>query len=299
MKRHHVPVDTRVHQALMFDRELLVRSILAEPGVDVNTCNAKGLSPLECAIRSTNHVLVRLILDAGAVCDTMATSMLLHRAVWSDNLGILELLLDAGVPPSSVDRSGRSALYKAIMVARSDMVRALVRAGSHIDMCDNGMTTPVILAIKWNRLPCLRVLLAAGAYRGCTDTTWADRHGHTELHTWLQTTRGWTRLHYLCEAARTHEVYTLLRSNETHSLDRFGTLATPLAAAQMASPPSEDLIRMLCTAAEPWAPSNHQLYPARFRAMVWALLCVRRRVPCIRRLGQAVWLYMISFLPRF
>ena len=61
------------------------------------------------------------------------------------------------------DEAGRTVLHRAALIGNEDAVRFMLKLGSPIDTYSNFKETPLHLAIRNNRLECVRVLVEAGA----------------------------------------------------------------------------------------------------------------------------------------
>ena len=110
----------------------------------------------------------------------------------------------------------------------------------------------------------IRLLLGPGANgdktnrNGSVDA--AKQGGFPLLALWLVSSRGWSPLHFACEARREADVLSILRSDEPHSLGPVGPVVggdgsggwTPLRCASaveselpLALPVSDSLVAML------------------------------------------------------
>lgn len=86
------------------------------------------------------------------------------------------LLENPRVDPDSQDRDGFTALMYAAREDRPELVTLLIKAGTNLDLQNNGRETALILAVKRGRVDATRLLLMAGA-----DTEPTDRRGRTAL----------------------------------------------------------------------------------------------------------------------
>jgi hypothetical protein len=120
-------------------REACVRALI-EAGADPSLVDHHGLGALESAILAKNRACVRLLAPV-----TPATlrggdgSPMLHRAVHSGDLDILEMVLPHA-EPSARDADGGSALHRAALAGEAPMIEALSRSLSPLDLDARGRT---------------------------------------------------------------------------------------------------------------------------------------------------------------
>ena len=103
----------------------------------------------------------------------------LHSAVFHGRAGILQALLDRGVPPDSRSGLGDSALHLAAERGAAALIPLLAHAHANVNIqgLKHKKATPLHIAAKGDQVQALQALLAAGA---AVDAT--DRDGSTALH---------------------------------------------------------------------------------------------------------------------
>ena len=105
-----------------------VRTLLCMPGVDVNTSDRSGFTPLHRAIANKHSDVVQLLIDAGADVNAQnrrgGTS--LRCACEVGELDILQMLVEAGVDVCAVDDQGNTCLIFAAHHGHTETVRYLV-----------------------------------------------------------------------------------------------------------------------------------------------------------------------------
>ena len=85
-------------------------------------------------------------------------------AVSSGDIGSLQAMADNGWALAEiVDESGTTLLHRSAKVGDDSAVKLLIKAGSSIDAYTTFMETPLHLAVRNNRLACVKALVEAGA----------------------------------------------------------------------------------------------------------------------------------------
>lgn len=120
--------------ALTRTRDIESAQVLIEAGADINYVNGEGYSLLKSAAEDGNIELVKMLLAMGAKTETQFRQETpLHRAVWSDELEIVRLLLAAGADPNAVDVDWATPLMNVQSV---EVAQALVEAGANVHQND-------------------------------------------------------------------------------------------------------------------------------------------------------------------
>ncbi|RMG20728.1 MAG: ankyrin repeat domain-containing protein [Bacteroidetes bacterium] len=112
--------------------------LLAEQGVNVNHCNAGGLSPLMMAAAAGNSQMVSLLTQLGAALnlqDHQGETALMKAAV-QGHQEVVNLLLQAQAEVDIRDHQGRTALIKAIKAGNTGIVRSLLQAQADPNIID-------------------------------------------------------------------------------------------------------------------------------------------------------------------
>ncbi len=136
---------------------------------------AKKKRPSKRAVKTVWKCIVRsmeLLLDYGAEPDTVdddGCSVLCKIVSHKELSGIFRRLLNVGADPNSDDGTGASTLYLAAIYGNEEYVQLLLECGADPDNgC--GDFTPVLFAAKNHQLDILRRLLNAGADVNRRDT---------------------------------------------------------------------------------------------------------------------------------
>ncbi|KAI3837562.1 hypothetical protein MKX03_033585 [Papaver bracteatum] len=129
--------------------------------LDVNSKDGNGRTPLYQAIFKGHFVTVRYLLEKGADPDEsdILDATPLICAIKSGDIKIITLLLSRGVRVDFATRFGTSLSY-AISRGHQNAVKVLLDHGTNPNGVDNqGMLTPLISAIAYKSLECMKLLL--------------------------------------------------------------------------------------------------------------------------------------------
>jgi ankyrin repeat protein len=217
---------------------------------------------------------VRTLLDAGADVAKAATDgwTALIRASREGHVECVRALLAAGADVAQVDENGWTSLMAASMKGHVECVRALLEAGAN---ANDG-----ICAIRWGASLELLQLLCAYALSRVAVRAQTRRHKYAfsaECAQWLAATRRWTsQLHHF-EFLPIERVRALLVAGaDVRAGDAKADAPTPLslAAARLLQGDRSDDGRaaLIVSAAAPWSPRTHALFPAGAKARAVELL---------------------------
>ena len=111
-----------------------VKASLAKK-VDVNAPGVDTSTPLDWAIESNNLEMVNLLIDAGANvnAETRYKITPLSLACKNGNAAIIERLLKAGVDPNSTSEEGQTALMTAALNGKVDAIKMLLAHGAKVN----------------------------------------------------------------------------------------------------------------------------------------------------------------------
>eukprot|EP00090_Calanus_glacialis_P034374 TRINITY_DN57688_c0_g1_i1.p1 TRINITY_DN57688_c0_g1~~TRINITY_DN57688_c0_g1_i1.p1 ORF type:complete len:175 (+),score=49.99 TRINITY_DN57688_c0_g1_i1:70-594(+) len=129
---------------------------------------------------------VREALEEGADVNSAANnkgSTSLHLASCEGHVEVVKLLLDHGADPNHLDRSGWSALDRAVWAGRMGVCTVLLERGARVDVRDNINRTPLHATAIQGNLSLAKLLVEHGADRAVRDTRyhqtpaeWARRY---------------------------------------------------------------------------------------------------------------------------
>ncbi|KAI8979521.1 ankyrin repeat-containing domain protein, partial [Mycotypha africana] len=163
---------TALHEACSVGFSEGVTLLLAHPEVDINatTDDHQGLTPVHMAVQANQVECLRLLLAAGArvdlfACDTgrlpIHTAVLFgyQQCICRNNPEQLDLLWT----PNKLDQ--RSAIEMAIVTGLTSTLQLLLDYDGHCSIPPSlPLTRPdlIDLAIEWNRIEMLRLLIKRG-----------------------------------------------------------------------------------------------------------------------------------------
>ena len=128
--------------------------ILLDAGANSNEDNT-----VEEAARGGSVAIVQLLLHAGANFNTRSSA--LHGAI--KHLGILKMLLDAGVDVDARGRFDSTPLQVAVYYGLDATVRELIAAGADVNACTGQWGSALMTAYTEGHSTIMQMLLHAGA----------------------------------------------------------------------------------------------------------------------------------------
>src|SRR3954447_22198999 len=153
---------------------------------------ADSANALHAAVRAGNLKEVTRLLDAGVDVnspDDLGGTPLL-TACWSGHAPIVSLLLSRGANVNAIHReAGASALQYAVLKGRPDLVELLLRAGADVARRYRGGQTVLHLAAARTSVPVLDQLITARADLAATDDRGNTPLDEAVLHNRLETAR--------------------------------------------------------------------------------------------------------------
>lgn len=144
----------------------------------INAVSPEGDTLLHLAIKENDPVSVKKLLGAGANPNIPLKRAPIAAAVELANTEVVNLLLEAGADPDGTT-NGESALWRAALGGRQDVVELLLKHGAKIDYGDVDGETPALAAVLASQFSMALFLLEHGAspfaksYEGMTIAEWA------------------------------------------------------------------------------------------------------------------------------
>ncbi len=155
-------LSTPLQFAVMRGRRDVVEVMLARrPGPDLEWRNKFGTTALQQAAQLQSQDIVALLLDHGAVVDTVtaegATALMVSAS--NGDVDTLRLLLkrDANVNASNIN--GFTAFLIAAQAGKVEAARLLLDQGATFDVSENTGYTPLMLAVRNGHLEMAKFLL--------------------------------------------------------------------------------------------------------------------------------------------
>ena len=210
----------------------------------------------------------------------------LYYASKNGHVEVAALLLGAGAGtgcPNAID--GTSPIHAACEHGHAGIADMLLEAGAHVDAHDEALFTPLFAACREGHLECAKLCSARGAGRAIwcgvlTAEQLAAIRLQRRVGDWLAHTREWsTRLHHLEVLTEAQARAELRAGADVRAAARPGgptplSIARDLLADADEATPGAAAARLVLRAAEPWSPTNHDLFPSAARARAVELLRV-------------------------
>lgn len=168
-----------------------VFSVVSTRSIEINQGSPKGYTPLMLASDRGHGVIVRYLLESGAIAtaigDNGATA--LHVAAKHDHVDVAIMLLAAGadVGVSSECSGGFTPLHLAAQCGRWRVMQVLIRADADVDARLTDGATAMYLAAEAGKLEAVKVLLLYEARvsltteRGATPLDMAVQKCHMDI----------------------------------------------------------------------------------------------------------------------
>ena len=170
-----------------------ITEVLLKHGANIDPKSDDGTTPLYAAIACGHISTVRLLIARGASVECLQGHFPLHKAVKpgiesyvsctrsgspSDYKHIIEVLLRQGFPVDDRLDGGETALQKALLAGRVDIMKLLIDHGADPDASNIPGRTALHTASKYGELEMAELLINSGAKANASDCT-----GRTALHT--------------------------------------------------------------------------------------------------------------------
>jgi len=173
-----------------------VRELLGNDGIDINTQDEDGNTPLHLAIQDKHQEVIKVLLKnqkANVGCFNKAGYAPIHSAVYSNDVEIVDVLLkheadvdrrdkrnkmapiilasrkgykkivetliDKSATIEAEDIDGYTALHVSSLEGHDEVVRLLLEEGAKPDAKTNTRSTALHLAASWNKVKVVQILL--------------------------------------------------------------------------------------------------------------------------------------------
>ncbi|XP_053376200.1 uncharacterized protein LOC128547425 [Mercenaria mercenaria] len=165
-----------------------ITELLLQHGAQCHVKDYRGHYPIHCAaIRSKNETVDILLktedkyqsslwLKSFGTRSTIKGMDLFHIAVWKNNTGLIDILLNHHRNPNVTDFYGRTPLYRAAFDGKIEIVDKLIDVSNVLKAEKNGYT-PLHAAIHRGHTDIAKLLCSFA------DINVQDKYGKTPLHT--------------------------------------------------------------------------------------------------------------------
>nr|WCB86861.1 CPPV050 ankyrin repeat protein [Cooks petrelpox virus] len=164
--------------AALHSDDTSILELLINNGIDINTCNWIGRTPLHLFVIECNTKAVNILLSNGAcihVEDNYGKEPI-YYAVSKHNDVITKLLLQYGANPNSGNERGSSLLNMAVTSNNLSLVDSLLYHGARVNEISLEVT-PLIIAVNYYNSNMVNLLIRYGA-----DVNQSASDGRTPLH---------------------------------------------------------------------------------------------------------------------
>ncbi|WP_382160847.1 ankyrin repeat domain-containing protein [Hydrogenophaga sp. ANAO-22] len=190
---------------------------LIKDGAQVNAVDAGGQTALLIAARAGDLEMARLLLRSAADPNGRGGPFTpLGAAALHGHAPLVRLLLRAGAEVDAVGLNGQTPLMNAIKLDRLDAAALLLQAGADTRTADRSGDDPLVAAIHEDRPRMLDLLLAHGA-----DPNRADANGLTPLYWARQLQRDALAQRLLAVGAREDQQRQTLRASRPYPKEDF------------------------------------------------------------------------------
>lgn len=180
-------------EAIKRDDIISVKALI-EAGVDLNTSDKAGDTPLHiAAVRGYQEITSLLIAEGASVNARNARELTpLHAAAWGDHIEIVELLFAKGSDINARGEHGATPLHVSALSGSNETMAFLIANGADINASNKDGTTPLHAACLTGQKEAVNLLIKKGAdvkvknKDGMTPLQMASRKGHQSIVTLLE-----------------------------------------------------------------------------------------------------------------
>jgi ankyrin repeat protein len=132
-------------------------------GADVFSSNSKNMPPLRIALEAPEGPREWILTSEVIVAaDGSGNTALHHSAEWGSTRAV-QLLLEKGADVNAANANAQTAIFKAAQANNSEIISLLMAGGAKIDTRDFLGNTPLHSSVRWDAHEAARSLIAHGA----------------------------------------------------------------------------------------------------------------------------------------
>lgn len=174
------PCQKDINNALLTAAELGRNSMLLElldAGANINVVDSSGCPPVLLAALNNHVETVRTLLEHPKCSSTLRVDLrkrtALHHAVATNNMELLELLLEKGADVNAISECNETPLLVAISYNHQDMIKRLLREPSvKLSMENIHGRTVLHKAVELGDLDLVKLLLQHNVEVGVVNSSW-------------------------------------------------------------------------------------------------------------------------------
>ncbi len=178
-----------------------VALLLSEKHIALEEKSLKGYSALHYAVLNKNKKIIRLLLQAGANPQTIASNRMtpLHETASHASTSIAQILIEAGAPLNALGPHQNNPLHFATAQNNVALIQLLLKKGATYDVQNGQHETALIIAAREGHLESVEALLDAGVALHLV-----DKKKNSALH-YAAMKKKINLLQYLLEIIQTNE----------------------------------------------------------------------------------------------
>lgn len=175
-------------EAIKRDDIITVKALM-EAGVDANTSDKSGDTPLHiAAVRGYQEITSLLIAEGANVNARNARELTpLHAAAWGDHIEIVKLLIAKGSNINARGEHGATPLHVSALSGSDETIAFLINSGADINASNKDGATPLHAASLTGQKEAVKLLINKGAdvkaknKEGMTPLQIASQKGHQSI----------------------------------------------------------------------------------------------------------------------
>lgn len=285
-------------------------TLLDEYHADVNLSSSSQMTAAHYAAVKGGSEALKVLLKHNANINARHIDgrTPLYFAAQLKNARALKLLLKSKADIHEADMDQVTPIHAASMHGDVAIIEYLLKAKGDVERKDcDGFTALHDAAVSDNLEACrlIRRYLLSSVHQDTIVEEAADQardHGHDVIATWLESSLGFTPLHFACDARDVEWVRRILLTDSYLDIEKLSHDGlTPLDVARKSG--ADDgwlavnarIVSMVKAAASCWKPKHHSVFPKSFRSATVLILMIRNRGqhgyysvwnPILRMLGR-------------